>query len=408
MRSTRAYLLLLAALIAGAGTAGYLLGRPASPGSAAPDRAAPSSPPRAAAAGEEKREASSDAAALAVMAKLKAGDPSDRDTGKQIAAWEKIRGFTVEQCLAALEANGEKATATTRNEAACMLYFRLAELDPLLALKRAKGLASPLDGHFMRPLFVAWFRKDPDAAYSEAMKLPDALRERLRATEMMYPALLSLPPDEMLKRAEGKDPAVRRNLIAAMADLAAKDPAQREAFLLRLESFDKDDRSIGMRFLLSGWASSDPAAVLENWQNFNHMDGPGERPMRDEIIGRWAFRNAPEALAWMDRHPDKVEFSQQVDAFRRWTGRDRAAADRWLEGRSEPQAIASEMVKRTHSNLLQSGHMYSDQAKGKLTGQARDYYRIWSKSDPEGAARWLSGIDAASATSFKDNADERR
>lgn len=407
MSSSRTYPILMAALIAAGGTAGYLLGKPKT----GPDIATAAKlddPTRSPGPEDKDREASSKEAALAVMAKLKADDPTDRDTGKQIAAWEKIRGFTVEQCLAALDAEGEQATPVTRNEAACMLYFRLAELDPQLALKRAKELTPPLDGHFMRPLFTAWFRKDPEAAYSEAMKLPDSLRENLRVTEMMYSTLLSLPPDEMLKHAEGKDPEVRQNLIAAMAELSAKDPAQRDAFLKRLEGYEGDERYYGMKTLLRTWAAEDPAAVLENWDSYKFQDRPNDRPTRDEIIGRWAFKNAPEALDWMDTHPDKVQFSQQVDAFRRWTDRDRAAADQWLEGRAEPQAIAAEMVKQTHANLLRSGHMLAGQYKEKHFDQARGYYRVWSKADPEGAAQWLSSIDAASAASIQGNADENR
>ena len=407
MRSSRTYHLLLAVLIVAGGSAGYLLGKPKD-GRKITTASIASNATHASGLKDASNDASSKEAALSVMAKLKADDPTGRDTGKQIAAWEKIRGFTVEECLAALDADGEKATPTTQNEAAFMLYFRLAELDPHLALKRAGGLASPLDGHFMRPIFAAWFRKDPEAAYSEASKLPDSLRENLRITEMMYSTLLSMPPDEMMKRAEGKDPEVRQNLIAAMAELSARDPAQRDAFLKRLEGYGGDERYYGMRTLLRTWATEDPAAVLENWDSYQFQDRPGQGTTRDEIIGRWAFKNAPEALGWMDTHPDKVQFSQQVDAFRRWTDRDRAAADQWLEGRAEPQAIAAEMVKQKHANLLRSGHMYGEQYKEKHFDQARGYYRVWSKADPDGAAQWLSGIDAASAASIKGNADESR
>lgn len=114
MKSSRSYPLLLAALIAGGGTAGYLLGRPV-PLKKEASASAATLPAAAMAAKDSSGETSSKAEAMAVMEKLKADDPTDRDTGKQLAAWEKIRGFTIAQCLAALDANGEKALAVTTN-----------------------------------------------------------------------------------------------------------------------------------------------------------------------------------------------------------------------------------------------------------------------------------------------------
>jgi hypothetical protein len=407
MRSSPAYPLLLAALIAAGGAAGYLLGRPAAPALQAASAAVPDGTGRA--AGKDGGgERSSTATALAVMEKLKADDPTDRDTGKQIAAWEKIRAFTVEQCLAALDENGEQATAVTRNEAACMLYYRLGELAPVLALKRAMALATPLDTHFMRPVFIAWFRKDPDAAYAWSMQLPEGQRDHLGAADKMAATLRSLPPEEMLRRTEGKDPVLRQLAIVNIAELAANNPAEREAFLRTLDSLEGDDRYLGMKMLLRTWGGSDPAAVLENWDSFKYQDRPDGRPVRDEVIARWASRDPAGALGWMDTHPDKAELHQQLEAFRRWSDRDQNAADRWLEGRADPQAIAAEMVKQGHANSLSSPAYFSDQAKRKQADQLRGYYRVWSKTDPEGAARWISGIDAASAAALNTPADESR
>lgn len=409
MSSSRTYPFLLAALVAAGGSAGYLLGRP-SPASTA--TSADSAPVAASAPGaKEGGEASSSkAVALAVMAKLKADDPTDRDTGKQLEAWEKIRAFTIEQCLEALDANGEKATAVFNNEAACMLYYRLGELDPELALKRARALPFPFSSHFTNPVLVAWFKKDPDAAYSWSLKLSMKSQEQLGIAEMMMATLMNLPPEERLRRTEGKDPQLRENIIVGIAELAAKDPARREAFLKTLEGWQGDDLYAGMKILLRTWGGQDPAAVLENWESFKFQDRPGGRPVQEEIIARWANRDPAGALGWMDEHPDKVEFPRQVEAFRKWVNKDQAAAEKWLEGRSEPELIASELVKQMHADSLREtmGHVYSDQAKQKLADELRGYYRIWSKANPDQAAEWISGIDAGSAAKLKDPTDESR
>lgn len=181
------------------------------------------------------------------------------------------------------------------------------------------------------------------------MKLPEKQQGQLAIADTMSATLMALPPEEVFHRAEGKDPVIQQNLVAALGELAAKDPAKREAFLQTLEGFTGDERYFGTRILLRTWGGADPAAVLENWESFEHEDRPGDRPLREEVIARWANRDPAQALGWMDGHPDQVELPQQIDAFRRWAGKDRAAADRWLEGRAAPGAIASGLVKQMHA-----------------------------------------------------------
>ena len=284
---------------------------------------------------------------------------------------------------------------SSRNAMLARLLEELATSEPARALALAQA-----DGNLkLREILVqaslrGWARANPASAARWALVLPDA-NNRDQALSMVFAGAVAADPDaavqlgkSLIQQNPGEAPGYGARLIDALCDagqfatavqLAAggdresrtgwmasayskwaefqPDAAARAAAALA----DSDLRSQALHGIVGGWATVDPAALV----NFVVQLPPDadKAPLLSQSLEYWARQDPKNASAWIDKSDDRPELDQGVAAVATMSALKSDVALSWAESISNP-TLRSETVATVVRNW-----MTTDLAA------ARDYFK---------------------------------
>ncbi|WP_367871141.1 hypothetical protein [Luteolibacter sp. Populi] len=331
----------------------------------------------------KSREPERDFAAL--IRDLVAESPKNPENALHFPAWEKIRGFSLEQVRDGLQIAGDPLQSDPVNIVACMLLSRWGELDPQAALASLSDRKGDMKQLLVPNLIGTWMQRDPEAAVRWAQDHPGEI-EATRLDRIRAATILQKPPADALAEARGLPAEARRQVVILLAQSLAGSVEKRERCFRLLEGMDEADRVQAAETMASAANRQSPRDALELLETLP-MTAEARAKAQSKSLLAYAREKPAEAIAWLDAHPGAGSGKDRGIAFNSWNSADPEAADAWLERQSQPAPLLEAALDQAKLYVL-SG--YANTGERPRQGERlRAYFIRWQALDPAASALWL-------------------
>lgn len=267
--------------------------------------------------------------------------------------YQMLNGRTTQELLELLDEadifRGEDYRAATS-----IIFGRLAELDPELALTEALSRQSPLRTTWITAIFHSWARIDLEAAIIKAETLP--LSTKQFAARAIAGSRNDLDMQQQIDLASRLD--VQVPTAVADGDFAG-------AWEHANSISDRSTRMQTLMALATKWASIDPAQALIAAQSIGSMSVRSSIEQR--VVSRWAEDDPQAAIDWI------------------------------LHQESSPRL--GNLVQGIVSRIAQSDLQQAKAIANSLTGVERDSATLglvarWAVDDLDAATEWMTNLES--------------
>ena len=265
-------------------------------------------------------------------------------------------------------ANLSISDAKTRNRAMGIAVQIWGQQAPREALAWALQLPKPEEqSQFIRTVLGEWAQREPEAAISQLLSLPEGLRDQ--AARNVVEIVARNDPDQARLIAERLPPGRGRDqaLSLVAVNWAGRDPGAAADFARNLSEGAAAD---AWPNIARTWMQRGEPSVTAQWVA-QLPEGPARSGAARNVIDQWAKSDPAAAAQWLERLPAGPT-------------RDVAAATFATEVRGTDPASAMEWAA-TVSNLNQR------------EAAVRQVHDTWRKKDPAAAKAWLENTNVIGA-----------
>ncbi len=319
-------------------------------------------------------------------------DSMGADRVAQLDLWRVISGYSAEQCRAMLTVL-DPADPSERFQIHAMLFSRLAEIDPVEAMKEAGFQPESMAPTFRHTVLSTWLRDDPEAACRWAIRNLDQ-KERGMLPYQLAAVLADYGPREAFRRASALGGEFAPAVLNKQGAAVAGNEKLKEEFLELLKGQPEDVRKAATKMLLLAEAKINPEQALVALGDFGLAEEKGRSSTRSNILRGWLERDSPAAMSWVEGNPGGLSAGERAELFQRWNREYPEQALEWLETQPKPGTLAMGLTKNLYGSVL--GNTFdqfgSEEAKTKASQDFVRSYQLWSSERPEEAEKWRSSM----------------
>lgn len=328
--------------------------------------------------------------------------------------------------LALIDEAAHLASPMDRAAGLQILLSRYVELEPELAIARAKTLRNGSDQRLLVNLYLSWIRHDETAAVQFLLTQPKPLQAQVGSN---LRALNRRSGDNRYQKAYevlASSAANKSSNAAQLARQAKEDPAG--AWTAAQAETNLRERQRSMQRVLHVWARSDPQAALNALAS---LPSHQRNRMQMNVVGRWLQQDPDAALTWINAQGPGLRSNQlqtlavthiaQTDISRALRiaatlpqGQSQLLIDQALSrlAADNPERVIEELNNagielansQAYAQILSNAKLYSveeslDRARQldeqQRQGVEQQLYRRWAEEDPAAAARHLANVSDA-------------
>lgn len=279
-----------------------------------------------------------------------------------------------------------------------------AQLDPQGGRAGIAGWPADMRRLAWPALLGTWAHADPRAAFEVLDQIPDPAVRKGALGPVVEGWAASGAPGVWDVLLEISDPEQRRELTRLVVQRWISRAGE-DALLRELEGLPETESAQQ----LEGVAlASMAAAVARNdllrgvgFAEARWEDDHGQEIAR-QVATHWASRDGPAAIAWLRARPAGEQRDLLLaSAYLHWLQSDRPAAAAWIgAGALDPELAP---IVTTHAAALarEDPELATEWAQALPPSEMRQRSlravgRVWRRSDPAAAARWLESVGLAS------------
>jgi len=358
------------------------------------------------------------------------------DFEQTVALYRLLADKNPEQLVALIDESYQYFRGSDYRSGTSIMFSRLAELDPSLAINKAVNAKSTSTRLWIMAIFQALARQDYEYAVAQASLLPGNLRTIAGQAIVRSSPDLTLAQKELAKSElgvdapltlSGRDPNVvwqdilnlpnrnkrRQAMVSLITSLASADPDLAMTFANSVQN-EQLRRQLSQRALIL-WGQADPAAAPAN----------GSPNLVGQLIGLLAKEDLEAARLAINRLDESTQTVAYAATLPTWLEQDPAAALDWVA--NNPTALGSQRLRSNILNFLveqdlrsafqwvedlpalqraqTSSRLISIVANSDIQAAAREVATTndeqlrqkysenlmghWARTDPQQAAAWL-------------------
>lgn len=306
------------------------------------------------------------------------------------AAWEIVRGFTVEDVKACLEEIPAEPYRSANDTLVNMLFYRWGQLDPEAAAQLASQ--PPYTERFacLNSVATSWAQRDPEGALRWASKIEPGSAQTVVATAAGKVLALQ-DPATALDRALSEFPCSLGGVAMALAADPRNTPESRQELVRRLMELP-DQKPLRMCLNRLQWRARVDPELGRSLVGEMEQLGLAEDQMarfRDSLnfLRPYEPQKTIEGVQGVDA---QATAAAQKSHYRNWVTREPEKAAAWATQNQRADLVA-ELVKEQSMSLLRT-----DWQPGAVNRNGNPWikgvtvqYETWRKLDSAAAQAWL-------------------
>ncbi len=279
-----------------------------------------------------------------------------REFSQTAALFELAGRVSIAQLLDLIDAAGRITLPGERAAATGILYTRLVELDPALAVEHVRARQEPAREDWLAAVFRTWARMDMEAAISAAVALEPI--DRFSAGRAILLSMEGAPRKarEAVARALGLSGRLQEIELLTLRRRLSADPEQ--DWQSALGEVSHQLRMQRLVTIAQTWARTDPLRVLAEAELL--PPGNARGAVIRQVFSVWGAQDVEAALGWLKANPERASsnlLSVTLMSVAQW----------------EPE----QALELTHEFPLQE----AAPAQSSIVFQ-------WAANDPEAATAW--------------------
>lgn len=282
--------------------------------------------------------------------------------------------------------------ASDRNAALGILFSKLTDLNPLLAVEASQDTRFIANDNISHSIWRSWAREDLDAALKEVVALMPYDRKK-DAVQAMYQAVgvFGNSKTEKIKRLTGIEPS--QWALADSIERVAKQSLYEAINLVNKLSSPSDQKYVARRVAVVA-AKSDPDNALHYTRSFNSVEARGR--YRSSVLAVLGASSPQDALdQWVAGGYQKGDFQRTRSAFRQLALEDFELAQSYVD--EAPQSASKQTLisvllavksSESASEALSLAEIYEGQGNKEVV---RKFVGKMVGADPAAALQLLQG-----------------